>query len=145
MGIGQGSLLCRKKLRSRETEGVPGWFDSLGFLPVLGSYSPAGLFIAELSQAYLLPPSPLAPLSRYPCFIFLRQWRCVNRRVRSLQNRVHAGRFWDFLQRILARQGTDFIYGNVPFHLIENIAHTLGEAISDICRSVRVCEQQINA
>jgi hypothetical protein len=31
--IGQHSLLCRKKYCSRETEGVPGWFD-LG-LPVL--------------------------------------------------------------------------------------------------------------
>ena len=31
VSIGQDSLLRRKKPRSRETEGVPGWFDSLGF------------------------------------------------------------------------------------------------------------------
>jgi hypothetical protein len=67
MSIGQHSLFMQEKtLFPRDRGRTRFGFDSLGRTWLIFT----GLSIAELSPAHLLSPSPLAPLSRYPCRCF---------------------------------------------------------------------------
>lgn len=98
--LDQDLLFCRKKPGSREAEGVSGWFDSLS-----SSRARVHRFVHCRILTTLFTTALPAHVSISVSISFQSNGKCVNRGSRSLQNRIHAGRCWNFLQRILAHQG----------------------------------------